>query len=93
MYRHLTDIIVEEMPDVVLLQEVRLDGAFAPKMPQDTVDGKGKEKKIEVGSQVEHLLQAIRNSAKSTNSDKVNVQMGSELFQIVYQPAMLLQEL
>ena len=92
LYRHFASIIVEEMPEVVLLQEVRLDGSFTPKMP-DAASGGNDKKKAEVGSQVEHLLQAIKNSIHSTYTNESDVQIGSELYQVVYQPAMLLQEL
>ena len=88
---HFADIVVAESPDVVLVQEVRWDSAFGLKRLANLTakSDNSRSRPFDVGSQVEHLAYFISAASSRSRGDGV----AEDIYQVVYQPAMLLQEL
>jgi hypothetical protein len=92
--RHFAGLIVDESPDVVLLQEVRFDTGFAVKLKHTKKATWSNPAPIDVGSQVEHLLHYISVICAEREMEEINggCHNANQMYQVVYQPAMLLQE-
>jgi endonuclease/exonuclease/phosphatase family metal-dependent hydrolase len=85
--RYLAKLITEEAPDIILLQEVRLDNRFTAAW-----NGIRRDSPYDYGSQVDHILeyllqehQLIRDSNTTDTADLL-----ARGYHVVYQPAMFL---
>eukprot|EP00981_Chlorochromonas_danica_P003653 scaffold681_cov173-Ochromonas_danica.AAC.16 len=80
--KHFAEVIAQEDPDVVTLQEVRLDSTF---FSEDGLELWKSFRKPDAGAQIEHFLHHLQQA---------QVRLGKTIvdFQVVYQPAMLLFE-
>ena len=79
-HRHFADVVSAEDPDVVALQEVRLDSGFAAPngKQQQHLNSSEAALKADVGSQVEHLLAHLSRARMRlrANSQSENEQLG-----------------
>lgn len=94
---HFADIVVAEAPDVVLVQEVRWDSAFGLKRLANLTSKpeNARSRPFDVGSQVEHLKYFIAAAYSRSRGElgSVDKAQSHDPYQVVYEPAMLLQEL
>ncbi|RYH23710.1 hypothetical protein EON65_17580 [archaeon] len=81
--QHFADIIVEHDPDIVMLQEVRMDSSFFNAQANLTYWTKADQTKADAGSQVEHLLHHLEASREALQLPAVD-------YHVVFQPAMLM---
>lgn len=80
--KHFAEVIAQEDPDVVTLQEVRLDSTF---FSEDGLELWKSFRKPDAGAQIEHFLHHLQQAQERLGKTIVD-------FQVVYQPAMLLFE-
>lgn len=81
--QHFADIIVQHDPDIVMLQEVRMDSSFFDAQANITYWTKADKAKVDAGSQVEHLLHHLETSREALQLPAVD-------YHVVFQPAMLM---
>ena len=72
-------MVVAEDPDILLLQEVRLD-------PQFSQEAAG-HKNTDAGSQIEHLLNHLQQ-ARARNTSATQIRRLGHQYHVVFQPAM-----
>jgi hypothetical protein len=79
-------VIVDLNPDILTIQEVRIDSSFyGPEIEFFLQDFFTKMKKPDGGNQVEHLMSKLQLAWKERYA---NEQLPYPNYQIVYQPAM-----
>lgn len=91
--RHFADVIVASDPDVIALQEVRVDSAFVSPLNGHSIPHwhNLSASKEDGGNQVEHVLSHLaqaRARAEASGEAKVGDQDRNPYYQFVYQPAM-----
>ncbi len=86
VFSHFAETILTADPDVVALQEVRLDSSFFSVENTLAFWKNDSEYKLDAGSQVEHLLHHLSAARKRLNIPEAHQ------YQVVYQPAMSMWE-
>jgi hypothetical protein len=94
-HSHFADVVVAEDPDVLALQEVRLDGSFVAPTPGTLRHWRDLGAvKVDGGNQAEHVLSHLAQARRRAAQDAGQAQEGSledsngGYYQFVFQPAM-----
>jgi hypothetical protein len=89
---HFADVVVAEDPDVIALQEVRLDGSFLAPAPGTLRHWRDPAAvKVDGGNQAEHVLSHLaqaRRRAKGSEAAGGLEESDNGYYQFVFQPAM-----